>query len=667
MSFGNFPKSFLIFSHGNVNEESKHIFRFKAFRLDVGERQLLYHDKAIPLTPKAFDVLALLVERNGHLVEKDALLEKVWTDSFVEEGNIARIVHMLRKTLGEDDNGNKFIETVAKKGYRFVAKVTEVSEPNEQRAEKAEQNVVNFVKRETVEGSAIPQVEADISVNQPPAEPKQKTRIILFTFGFATAIALLVLLSFNFQYDSLGSPNRAKSIAVLPVQPINSANRDEIYENGIADALIQRIASIKGFVVRPLSSTRKYAEIEQDAIAAGKEQQVNYVLASNYQIADGKIKITSQFINVANGQIEETYKTEKDAANLFAMQDSIAAEFAALLQKRFVTTSNGMKTARGTTNEEAYRLYLQGSALAENGKKTDGGKAIEYLEQAVKIDPAFAPAYAELASVHIRGLNLGGRRSTDAYLKSKAAIDKALEIDETLAEAHSYLGLIKTNYEWDFAGAELEHRRALELNPNSSDAHAMYAGLLCITGRNDESIEEMKTAIDLEPASIINHHTYGWLLFQAHRFDEAIHEEERVVEIDPTIFMANNVLSNSFRLKGNDDKAFEYYLRLQTLAERTEPDEIVQLKAAYARAGWRGVNERLLDQAKIEEKNGEANYAHLAGISIELGYNDRALEYLEKAVDQNKFTLITLKVNPRYDPLRLDPRFDELVRRIGLK
>lgn len=642
---------------------STHSYRFKSFRLDLEERQLLHNESPVSLTPKAFDVLATLVERAGHLVEKDELLKTVWADSFVEEANVARIVHTLRRVLGEDQNGNKFIETVAKSGYRFVAEIEVVQEP---KARVLEPGQPTYPADDVLSDAIILDEPAEIDQLIPladtmPAAPKSQMRIVLFGVGFLTAVSLILLLSFDFRSGS----STGTSFAVLPLKPINSATRDEIYEIGIAESLINKLSSAKTLVVRPLSATRKYADIEQDAIAAGREQQVDFVLASNYQIADGKIRITSQLINVQSGLVEEVFKYEQDNSSIFAVQDAVAANIGGPLLTKLNRQSNDLSEKRYTINEEAYRLYIQGTVL---GKRTnpDVRKAIEYFEKAVQLDPNFALAYAELASAHSFALNSGGRKATEGYIKAKAAIEKALAIDDNLAEAHSYLGVIKTNYEWDFAGAELEHQRAVELNPNSAAAHRMYAGLLVILGRFDESFAEMKTAIDLEPASAGNHHVYGWLLFQARRYDEAITEEQRAVEMDPKIVMAYNVLANSYGFKGDDDKSFEAFVQMKILRGE-EPDEINSLKTIYARSGWRGVSERQLEEAKAAEKKGNPNYANLAGQSIELGQYEQALTYLEKAVDQNRFTLITLKVNPRYDPLRSDPRFDDLLKRVGLE
>ena len=672
MSLANFPDFLLNFSVREMNVEEKHFYQFKSFRLDVVERQLLNNNQAVPLAPKIFDVLVALVERVGHLVEKDELLQIVWSDSFVEEANIARIVHTLRKTLGEDDNGNKFIETVAKKGYRFVAEVTEVCEtpaPKPNRRQAAAVGSQDGADEQLP--SAFRQLETKTN---PPATAgssnliqKPKTRIILFAVGCVSAVSLIFLLSFNFQSKSSVKANDVKSIAVLPLKPLTAENRDAIYELGITDSLINKLSSAKDLLVRPLSATRQYVGIEQDAIAAGREQQVNYVLASNYQILGGKIRITSQLINVQSGQVEEVFQDERENSGIFAVQDALAANIGNSLLKRLNRETNNTTAKHYTTNEEAYRLYLQGAALAEKLNRADAKKAIEYFEQAVKLDPNYAPAYAGLANVHSAVAFMGGGgNSTEQYLKAKTAVEKALAIDDNLAEAHSYLGEIKVNFEWDFAGAEREHRKAVELNPNSAAAHRIYALLLGFLGRDNEAIAEIKTAIDLEPASGLNHSIYGEILFFARRYDDAIRELERTAEMDPEFYFAYRWLSYSYRLKGSDDQAFESFVKAQILAGE-EPDEINLWKTIYAKSGWRGISGRQLEKAKADEKKGNPNYNQLAFFSIELGQRDEAFAYLEKAIVQRPMAMIMLNANPRYDSLRADPRFDDLIKRVGLK
>ena len=290
-----------------------------------------------------------------------------------------------------------------------------------------------------------------------------------------TIAALALALPFYRQRNLATSLLPDKSIAVLPAKAINSVDRDEIYDIGIADSLILKLGSMKGFIVRPLSLMRKYADVGQEPLAAGREQKTDYVLASNYQLEGGKIRITAQLWNVASGQIEETYKSEKDAADVFAMQDAIASEVGNVLSGRFGTTPSDRTAKRGTANEEAYRLYLQGMYLYGKRTTADAIKAVEVLEHSVRLDPKYARAWAGLALAYknvatfrAQEPNFAGSKAQEEYQKSLEAINTALALDENLADAHCALCVHKMTYEYDFDGAERECKRATELDPNSS-------------------------------------------------------------------------------------------------------------------------------------------------------------------------------------------------------
>jgi TolB-like protein/Tfp pilus assembly protein PilF/predicted Ser/Thr protein kinase len=455
------------------------------------------------------------------------------------------------------------------------------------------------------------------------------------------------------------------SIAVLPLKPINTANRDEVYGIGIADSLILKLSSMKGFVVRPLSATRKYAGIDQDPIAAGLEQKVNYVLASNYQLAGGKIRITAQLFNVANGQIEETYKSkEKDAGNVFAMQDAIAGEIGNLLAARFATTSGGRTAKRGTTNEEAYRLYLQGMYLIDKRSPADAQKAVEALEEAVRLDPNYAQAWAGKARVHFG--DFSGNPQAQ-YQKSMEAINKALALDENLADAHSALCLNKNSYEWDFDGAERECERAVELDPNSSYAHLNYSRYLNGQGRFDAAIAEAKTAIDLEPTSLASQRTYGMILYYARRYPEAVTQFERVMAMDKGFAAPYMMLVDASEMQGKYAEAFEWLVKMKTFYKEPE-EEIQAYQAAWQTSGWPGV---LRERAR---RGGDGNFRpSRAGLYFQraieqakVGNKDKAFEYLERSYQTREWWMMLLKVEPGLDSLRHDARFDQLVRRVGL-
>jgi TolB-like protein/Tfp pilus assembly protein PilF len=484
-----------------------------------------------------------------------------------------------------------------------------------------------------------------------------------------TLTALALALPFYRHRNLATSLPPEKSIAVLPAKAIHSANRDEIYEIGIADSLILKLSSMKGFVVRPLSVMRKYAGVGQDPVAAGREQKADYVLASNYQLEGGKIRITAQLLNVASGQIEETYKNEKDAADVLAVQDAIAGEIGNVLSARFATRSSGRTAKRGTTNEEAYRLYLQGMYLYGKRTPADANKAVEVLEQAVRLDPNYAVAWAGLAQTHRYITTFAGSKAKEEYQKSTEALNKALALDENLADAHCALCVYKMSYEWDFDGAERECKRAIQLDPNSSQAHSAYSRYLNCRGRFDEGIAEIKTAIDLEPASLVNERDYGVSLYYARRYPEAVTQLKRVIAMDEKFVTTYNWLVVALEMQGNYPEAFEWWIKVQALGE-PEPEEAMQAyRAAYQSSGWQGL---MLERTRrCDEDSLKPNYRGVyfqgAVEHAKAGHKDKAFERLEKSYQRRESWMNLLKVEPGLDFLRDDPRFDELVKRVGLK
>jgi serine/threonine-protein kinase len=490
------------------------------------------------------------------------------------------------------------------------------------------------------------------------------------------ALALLLLVSalalallFYQRWKPGPSLPPRKSVAVLPAKAINSAKRDQIYEVGIADSLIRKVSSAKGFVVRPLSVMRKYADAGQDPLAAGREQKADYVLASNYQLEAGKIRITTQLLNVVSGQVEETYQSEKDAANLLAIEDAIADEVGKGLSARFTTRSSGRTVKRGTSNEEAYRLYLEGMYLIGRRSEEDSRKAVEALEEAVRLDPNYAVAWAGLAQTHHYRSNFAGSKVQDEYKSWREAINTALALDENLAEAHCALCDYKMSYEWDFDGAERECKRAIELDPNSSLAHLNYSRYLNGQGRFDESLTEAQTAIDLEPASLNNQRHYGASLYYARRYPEAVTQLKRVIAMDEKFGTTYNWLVVALEMQGNYAEAFEWWMKMQGLY-KGEPEETIQAyQAAYQSSGWQGLMLERTRRCDLDSFRPDYKGVYFQGAveHAKVGHNDKAFAYLEQSYQRREVWMSLLKVEPGLDSLRDDPRFDELVKRVGLK
>lgn len=488
-----------------------------------------------------------------------------------------------------------------------------------------------------------------------------------------TALVVIILSALGLTYLSGNWNNEplpasgTKSIAVLPAKPIDATARDEVYELGVADSLINRL-NAKGFIVRPLESTRKYATPDQDPIAAGREQKVDYVLASTYQIAGNKIRINAQLFEVASGRSEASYTSEKDATNGFATQDALATEFTAILMSRFATTSSVQAAQRGTTNKEAYRLYLHGKNLTMKRNNADAKKAFEYFEQAIQLDQKYASAYAGWAGAYLQWSILGtGTRA--AAEKARAAVEvrealrKALELDNNLAEAYAVRADLTFTYEWDLAQAEKDLLHAIKLEPNSDHAHWLYALVLSYRGRFDEAMTEIETAQAIDPGALMYMRDRGRILYYARRYDEAIVQLKRIIDLDENFASAYGWLSHAYALKGDYAGAYQTFIADQKLRH---PDRVKIFQKAYQTAGWQEVGRKRLEFFKINEHKPESSYFDIARSCAMLGEKDQAFEYLNKAVERREWPIIMLNVDPALDSLRGDPRFTQLVKRVGL-
>ena len=488
--------------------------------------------------------------------------------------------------------------------------------------------------------------------------------------GFAV-LALLIgaigigYYSFSVRKTALGTRGQ-KSIAVLPLKPINTANRDQVYELGIADSVILKISSSRNLIVRQLHAVRKYVELDRDLIEIGEEQNVDFVLASNYQIANGKIKVTSQLLDVATGKVEDTFTVEKDSTDLFSAQDSIAGALGSKLIARFGGAINGYEPKRGTISEEAYRLYLQGMYLVEKGDKAGTIRSIELFDQAINLDPNYAAAWAGKGHAHCAYSHMGDNPPAVEYEIARPALERALELDGNLPEAYAVLGIFNTDFRWDFAEGEKHFLRAIDLNPSSDYAYRWYGNRLANYGRFDEAVDAMKTAIDHNPTNIFHHRIYGWVLYLARRHDESIEELKRVVEMDPGFVSAYDNLWLAYHAKGDQARAFEWFMKYHEQAH-TSGELITQLNAAYQNSGWQGVlqRERAVTLAKAQKGEFSARYYRIGVLSDLVGDKDKALESLNEAFKYRSANITFLKSDPALDSLRGDPRFQELVHRAG--
>jgi serine/threonine-protein kinase len=529
MSLENSRDLLLNISEADVKQEELHSYQFKAFTLRPAERQLFECDRLVSLTPKAFDILTLLIDNAGHLVTKEELMERIWAESFVEEANLARLVHTIRKTLGEDENGNKFIETVPTKGYRFVAEVERVIvTPREDRDTSATDGSADFWPDRLESAASI-----DTQPVPTPMGSKKAASRWLFA-GLAIVVVVGLVAAFAMWRNNTGS-TAAKvqpiSIAVLPFRPISTGERDLTYELAFANSVIADLNQSKNLRVRPFATMRNYTDLTQDPVAVGKERGTDYVLESNYLANGGRLKVMSSLINVNTGSVDATFQYEGGDSDLFAASRNVAAKIVpALLAK--LNLAAVVPGNRGTENEEAWRSYLQGMILSNKRTVEDAEKALDEFNNAIRLDPNYAMAYMGLAHAIQTKLTNGGEREKLCG-PAREAEEKALELDPTLGDAMVFLATNQMLCTWDIEEAHKEYQRALELSPNSANVRRFYAVNIVNEKRFDEALEHLRIAQELDPNNPFNEKLIGRALFFARRWDEAIVQSIKAKELVP--------------------------------------------------------------------------------------------------------------------------------------
>src|SRR5262245_60002706 len=444
-----------------MNRPVKHFYEFGSFRLDMVEHRLLRDGRPVALKPKVFNLLLELVTNSGHILLKDELMRRVWPDTFVEEHNLAVGISTLRKALGGDQNDYQYIETVPRRGYRFVADVREVwDDPAALREDRAKRA----------------------------ATPSQVS-------------------------------SESHSIAVLPFKSIGTKGSEDVCLGlGMADALITRLGNLNQIIVRPTSVVRKFAEGSQDPVSAGNEVGVSAVLDGSIQRSGKSIRVTVQLVSIENGTTLWADKFDEKFTDIFAVEDSISEQVTTALTLTLTDKDRERLRKRYTENSEAYQAYLKGRFFLSKRNAKDMVRSSEYFEEAINKNPDYALAFAGLADYYLLAANYNLLSAKEAIPKSRNAVLKALELDETLAEAHSALAYLKLT-EWDWAGAEQEFKRAINLNPNIVETRKSYAIYLRCLGRFDEALAVMKRAHELDPLSAGVNTTVGFTLHIGRRYD----------------------------------------------------------------------------------------------------------------------------------------------------
>jgi TolB-like protein/DNA-binding winged helix-turn-helix (wHTH) protein/Tfp pilus assembly protein PilF len=652
-----------------MSTPAKHLYEFGPFLLDEAERRLLRDGEPVPLTPKAFGTLLALVRRGGRVVGKDELLGEVWPDTFVEEGGLARNISVLRKALGDDAAGLRYIETVPKLGYRFVAEVRKLHEGNG-----------DLIVERHVRASVVTEEEVGIEADASPTAPQAPRaggghKGMLRRLGLLALAAVLAGLTIALAYSWVSRrPERAeagaagaRAIAVLPFKQIGAKEDEELLGLGMADALITKLSNLRQVAVRPTSDVRKYAERQdRDLAAVGRELGVDAVLDGSVQRAGEQLRVTVQLVNAQNGSPLWAGKFDEKFTDLFSVQDSISEQVARALAPQLTGEEKRRLTKRYTDNAEAYQAYVKGRFTVEKKTVDEAHLGIRYFEQAIAKDPSYALAYTGLADAYY---TLGDKDPAMSYneamAKSRMAAMRALELDDTLAEAHLSLAVVKLDYDWDWPGAEREFTRAIELNPSYTPAHHEFSHYLIAMGRADESLRESNRALELEPLSVKMNVHLAWHYLYTRQYDEAIAQCKKTLEMSPNYIRAHNFMGVAYLKKGMYAEAIRELQKAVSL--KGEGMEAVGvLGHAYAAAGRREDALRSLAELRGVSERGYVSPWDQAIIYTGLGDKEQAFYWLEKAYEERHGGMTLLRQHLLLDSLRSDPRFASLVQRVGL-
>jgi len=655
-----------------MSVHERHFYEFGAYRIDALDHLLLRNGETVSLPPKTFELLLALVESNGRVLTKEELMKQVWPDSFVEEANLSHHVFTLRRALGEVGDA-RYIETIPRRGYRFVAAVAELQDESDGvvLAEHSRSRIV--IEQTEAPGVATDSRGSDRTARVLSLAAGTRRRTLLLGLACAVAIAL----GFGIYFWRTGNTSEqtatgVKSIAVLPFKPLVASERDESLEMGMAETLITRLSSISQITVRPTGAARKYTKLEDEAVRAGQELMVDAVLDGSIQKSGDRVRVSVRLVRVAQGKTLWAEQFDEKFTDIFTVQDAISRRVGDMLALHLSGQEKERLAKRGTDNAEAYQAYLLGRF--HWNKRTGVGirKSIEYFNQAIARDPNYALAYAGLADSYLNLPTSTNAPSSEANIKAREAALKALAIDDTIAEAHNSLAGVKDLYEWDFPGAEREFKRAIELDPNYSTGHRWYSTFLSCLGRHAEAIAEAKRALEVDPLSLPASALLGNMYIGARKPDEAMAQLQRTIGMDENFALAHELLANVYLAKDMYEDSIEELKKAYALSARYSPEEaarrVTMLKDGYQKSGAKGYWEKNLELRIESMKRGSmVSPTAMANAYARTGNKDRAFEWLEKAyTERDQYLFYNLKSDYSFDGIRSDSRYANLLQRIGL-
>ncbi len=636
-------------------------YYFDGFTLDLTRGRLLRGTQEIKLPPKPFEALKYLVENPSRLISKAELIQRIWPDTAVTDDSLVQCLMEVRRALG--DEAQQTLKTVPRRGYIFDKPVGE-GRPTDPVTPYTEETtgVQIIIEEETTNGHAVgktPSLPAAGSIGVISAHgARERLTVAIKQHGRGAVVGVLtlaVVAAAAIVY--LTRPGDAiDSVAVMPFVNVNADPSAEYLSDGVSDSIIESLSQLPNLKkVISFNSVLRYKGKQVDPQAVGRELNVRAVLMGRLTLRGDEILISTELVDVKDEKRLWGGQYNRKLADVLPLQGEIAQEISERLRLRLSGEEKQRLAKSATTNPEAYQLYLWGRFYRRN--RVPDEKARDSLEQAIKKDPNYAPAYAQLAYIYAAASANDLFPRKEARERVEWAVQRALELDDTLGDAHAALALIAD----DSSVKTREFQRALELAPNSADVHAFYARILWARRRIDEATLHMKRAVELDPLSPALNTDLGKILYSAGQRDQAMAQYRKALELNPNYAGAHHHLANFYLAEGRYQEAIAEAEK-RSANSASEGHGRPFLGYTYAVAGKRAEAEKILHELEELSKQRHVGPEEFALIYIGLGDKDRAFEFLQKEYEENKRLPVFINILPEWDSLRTDPRFEELLR-----
>jgi len=614
--------------------------RFGDFELNFANGELRRNESLVRLQPQPAKVLMILVSRGGQIVTRQQLAEEVWgSETFVDfEQGLNYAIRQIRTALEDDADHPRFLETLPRRGYRFIAAI-----------------------EQTGPISSVAKIEASIT----PATVHSRQKAVWLRLLAGLVAVVLIALALRYRntrsYEDTAKNNDIQSIAVLPLANLSADPNQEYFSDGLTDELITELTKTSNLRVISRTSVTGFKDSHKSSREIGSELQVDAIVEGTVERVADRVRIRAQLIHAKTDQHIWAESYDRDVSDLLGLEREVARDIAQQIGHRIAQGNAPVTKFSAAAHED----YLRGRYYWNKRSGAGIRKGIEYFQKAIDQEPRYALAYAGLADSYVMLANWGFAPPAESYLKAKDAALKALELDDQLAEAHTSLAYVNLLYDWDWQGSEKRFRQAIALNPNYASAHHFYSILLMASGRQPEAVAEIRRAQELDPLSLIVNDVVGWIYYEGRQYDQAIQQYNKTLEMDPNYAPALLDLGTAYLRKGDHRNALASFQKaISTGGENSVV--LSNLAQAHALSGNRTEALNILKKLESSATETFVSSWDLSFIYAALGEKKKALDLLKTAADGHVGWVVRLGVDPAFENLRSEPEFHELVRRVGI-